>query len=199
METLDTIYDCKDYEIKIELDSKGVSTICDTPVSSVTSNSLFALHNINGNLKGNIILSDGVSEIREPFDMSASSFMELNGILVNILDERNGWKRVLNAFISTKLAPMRCNKDFTNEVYGVKLEEFLLNYDIECFYLESDIRDYDELGRTLVDVEGLDIPDELENHIDYSSYAHDWNMSDTIEPFGIMTRWGVSILFRIWK
>lgn len=186
---LDSIYGCKDYAIKIELYSKGVSTVCDTPISSVTSNSLFALHNINGELKGNIILSDGKHELREPFDMSASKFMELNCILVNILDERNGWERVLNAFISTKLAPLNCNKEFTKEVYGVKLEEFLLNYDIECFYLESEIRDYDELGKELVNVEGLDIPVALENYIDYASYAHDWNGSYD-EPKGIMTRWG---------
>jgi hypothetical protein len=187
---LDKLYDCKDYEIKIELDSKGVSTVCDTPISSVTSNSLFALHNTNGRLYGDIILSDGEHELRESFNMSASSFMELNCILVNILDERNGWKRIFNAFASTKLAPMRCNKNATKEAYNISMIEFLLDMDVECFYLESEIRDYYSLGVELVDTYEIDIPMDLQEYIDYDAYAHDWNMSNTIEPVGIMTRFG---------
>ena len=190
METLDTIYGCVDYKIKIKLNSKGVSIVCDTPISSVTSNSLFALHNTNDILKGDIILTDGVSEISESIDMSVSMFMELCQAIENALDERNGWKRILNAFISTKLAPMNCNKNATKEAYNISMVEFLLDMNIECFYLEDDIRNYDDLGRTLVDVEGLEIPVELQEHIDYVNYAHEWNMSESCEPEGIMTRWG---------
>ena len=187
---LDRIYDCKDYAIKIELDSNGVSSIYTAPISPVTNGLLATLHNTNGNVKGNIIISDSVSEIKEPFDMSLSRFMELNNALENTLDERNGWKRVFNAFASTKLAPMRCNTIDTKQAYDISMEEFLLDMDVECFYLESEIRDYDELGRTLVDLQELDIPMELESHIDYSGYAHGWNMSESCEPVGIMTHWG---------
>jgi hypothetical protein len=187
---LDSIYGCVDYEIKIELNNGKVSSICDTPLNPSENSMLILLYNIDGKMKGNIIISDGVSEIREPFDMSPLRFTKLNQAIENILDERNEWKRTFNAFASTKLAPMRCNTLDTKQAYNISMIEFLLDMDIECFYLEDDIRDYEDLGRALVDVEDLDIPDELENHIDYASYAHDWNMSDTIEPVGIMTRFG---------
>jgi hypothetical protein len=168
---LDKLYGCRNATVEIVLDRKTV-------------------YDINGNLKGHLILTDGVFEIKEPIDMNVSRFMELKQALENIFDERNGWKRIFNAFASTKLAPMSCNKNATKEAYNISMVEFLLDMDVECFYLEDDIRDYEDLGRALVDVEDLDIPDELENHIDYASYAHDWNMSDTIEPVGIMTRFG---------
>jgi hypothetical protein len=168
---LDKLYGCRNATVEIVLDRKTV-------------------YDINGNLKGHLILTDGVFEIKEPIDMNVSRFMELKQALENIFDERNGWKRLFNAFASTKLTPLNCNKSETKKAYGISMEEFLLDIDIECLYLESEIRDYEDLGKELVDVEDLNIPVELENHIDYASYGHEWNMSESIEPIGIMTRWG---------
>ena len=167
---LDKLYGCRNATGEIVLDRETV-------------------YDINGNVKGHIILTDGTFEIKEPIDMSASRFMEFKQALENVLND-NDWRRRFNAFVSTKLTPLNCNKPKTRQAYDISIEDFLLDYDIECFYLESEIRDYDTLGRTLVNVEGLDIPTQLENHIDYASYAHEWNNSESCEPKGIMTRWG---------
>jgi hypothetical protein len=168
---LDKLYGCRNATVEIVLDRKTV-------------------YDINGNLKGHLILTDGVFEIREDIDMNVSRFMELKQALENIFDERNGWKRLFNAFASTKLTPLNCNKPETKKAYNVSMEEFLLDIDIECLYLESEIRDYEDLGKELVERQGLDIPMELKEHIDYSSYAHEWNNSESCEPKGIMTRFG---------
>ena len=186
---LDKLYNCKDYTIKVKLNSNGLSSIYDTPISPNMNDMLTVLHNIDANMYGAIIVSDGEHEHKEPFSMSIYRFRTLNQAINNILNDSD-WKRKLNAFISTKLEPLNCNKNATKQAFDMPIEEFLLDMDIESLYLESDIRDYYALGVELVDTHEIDIPMDLQEYIDYDAYAHDWNNSDLSEPVGIMTHWG---------